>query len=163
MHAESRVETLIRLLGLTPHPEGGFYREVFRSAHTVAPADGRPLRQALTAIYFLLAAGQHSRWHRVGSDETWTHLEGGPLELLCVDAALSRQRRVLLGPAGPGVAPLHAVPAGAWQAARTLGAYTLAACHVGPGFTFEDFQMAGNDAPAREAIRALGAECGSLL
>ena len=128
MHATSRVDTLIRSLALTPHPEGGFYREVFRSAGNVAPADGRPPRQALTAIYFLLATGQHSCWHRVASDETWTHLEGDPLELLCFDSA--RLSRARLGTAGPGVVPLLAVPAGVWQAARPLGAYALVACRL---------------------------------
>lgn len=163
MHATSRVETLIRSLALTPHPEGGFYREVFRSTHNVFPTDNRPPRQALTAIYFLLAAGQHSCWHRVASDETWTHLEGEPLELLCFDANQSQLSRAFLGIAGPERKPLFAVPPGVWQAARPLGAYTLVACHVGPGFTFEDFQMARDDAAAMTAIRAQGSEYASLL
>ena len=162
MHA-ARVETLIRSLGLAPHPEGGYYREVFRSTRTVTPSGDRPRRQALTAIYFLLAAGQHSRWHRVGSDETWTFLEGEPLELFCFDATQSRRSRVLLGPVGLEMAPLQAVPAGIWQAARPLGSYTLAACHVGPGFAFADFQMASGDIAAAGAIRAQGEEYGSLL
>ncbi|MEI8243057.1 MAG: cupin domain-containing protein [bacterium] len=162
--ASCRIETLIRTLALAPHPEGGFYREVFRSPHRVAPADGRPVRQALTAIYFLLAAGQHSRWHCVASDETWTHLAGDPLELFCFDVVRSHASRVRLGAiAGQETTPLHAVPAGHWQAARPQGSYALVACHVGPGFTFDDFQMAGNDAAVAVAIRAQGEEYRSLL
>ena len=146
-----------------PHPEGGFYRELFRSAHNVTPTDGRPTRQAMTAIYFLLTAGQHSRWHRVVSDETWAHLEGDPLELLCFNPALARISRVCLGAAGPETTPLHAVPAGVWQAARPLGGYALVACHVGPGFTFDDFRMASDEAGAAIAIRAQGEDYGRLL
>ncbi len=69
MTAADRAARLIEELGLAPHPEGGWYREVHRSAAAVAPADGRPARAALTTIYFLLPAGSHSRWHRVASDE----------------------------------------------------------------------------------------------
>src|SRR5690349_13940265 len=83
-----RAQELIDTLKLAPHPEGGWYREMFRSAAQVAPADGRPARQALTTIYFLLEAHQHSRWHRVLSDEVWVHLEGAPLLLWTSDAAL---------------------------------------------------------------------------
>ena len=74
----TRVRQLIETLELQPHPEGGWYREVFRSTAHVTPADGRPARSAMTSIYFLLEAGQHSRWHRVVSDEVWVHLEGTP-------------------------------------------------------------------------------------
>ena len=79
---------LIETLGLAPHPEGGWYREVYRSASSVAPADGRPARDALTTIYFLLESHQHSRWHRVLSDEVWVYLGGVPLALYCCDAQL---------------------------------------------------------------------------
>jgi hypothetical protein len=72
-----RAETLIRTLQLSPHPEGGWYREIFRSARTVQPMDGRPARAGLTSIDFLLTRGQQSAWHRVRSDEAWHWLEGG--------------------------------------------------------------------------------------
>lgn len=163
MHAAARTDKLIRSLALAPHPEGGFYREVFRSPHTVTPSDGRPARPALTAIFFLLPAGQYSRWHRVTSDETWTHLEGAPLELICLDPATAQIRRVRLAPPGPETMPLHAVPAGVWQAAQPLDGYALVACHVGPGFQFTDFQLACNDAAAARAIRAQGEEYGRWL
>jgi predicted cupin superfamily sugar epimerase len=132
-----RAQELIETLQLTPHPEGGFFREVFRSAKTVTPSDGRPIRSALTTIYFLLPAGAYSRWHQVLSDEVWHFYEGAPLELLCDDAHWILGPVVLSGEQ----APVHTIPAGAWQAARSLGEYTLVGCTVGPGFDFADFSL----------------------
>ena len=83
-----RATELITQLNLERHPEGGYYREIFRSADLVSPADGRGPRAALTTIYFLLPAGTISRWHRVTSDEVWHLYEGGPLEVLSVDPQL---------------------------------------------------------------------------
>ena len=136
-----RVAELIRSLSLTPHPEGGHYREIWRSSERVAPADGRGGRSALTAIYFLLPAGAVSRWHRVRSDELWQHVEGAPLELALVPPDLTRLDRRLLGPLAPELEPMRGVPADCWQAARSLGSYTLVVCTVGPGFEFADFEM----------------------
>ena len=134
---------LIERLGLRPHPEGGHYREVHRSPATVVPDDGRPARPALTTIYFLLAAGEVSRWHRVLSDEAWHHHEGAPLELFLSDLEFTDVETVCVGPfdADAGIEPLRVVPAGTWQAARSTGAYTLVSCSVGPGFVFDDFVM----------------------
>src|SRR6185369_15637793 len=84
-----RAAELITKLNLERHPEGGYYREIFRSTDLVAPADGRGPRAALTTIYFLLPAGIVSRWHRVASDAVWHLYEGGPLEVLSVDPAIS--------------------------------------------------------------------------
>ncbi|HEX8359030.1 MAG TPA: cupin domain-containing protein [Longimicrobium sp.] len=142
-----RARELVKLLGLQPHPEGGAFREVFRSPLTVQPADSRSERSALTAIYFLLADGGASRWHRVASDESWCWLEGDLLELWRMPEAAGPAEREVLGPVSDGVHALGVVPAGEWQAARTLGAYTLVACMVGPGFDFADFQML-SDLPA---------------
>ncbi len=137
----ARADDLIAALSLQPHPEGGWYAEVFRSPSGVTPADARGARSALTTIYFLLTAGQVSRLHRVRSDEAWHYYEGDPLELRvsCGDW-LAGERRVL-GPLGPEVSPVHVVPAGWWQGARPLGAYTLVGCTVGPGFDFADFEL----------------------
>jgi uncharacterized protein len=128
---------------------------VFRSRNVVAPADRRGDRPSLTTIYFLLASGQQSRWHRVLSDEVWHFYEGDPLELWTLDASLERLERTLLGPylpdpthADPTTRPVHVVPAGSWQAARPMGDYTLAGCTVAPGFDFEDFSMLGDDPAA---------------
>jgi predicted cupin superfamily sugar epimerase len=137
----SRAAELIDRLDLQPHPEGGFYREVFRSARRVQPYDARPARSALTLIYFLLVDGGCSRWHRVASDEAWSWVEGDALELLRIDAGLAAFARETLGAPGEGCEAAGVVPAGDWQAARTTGAYTLVTCAVGPGFDFADFEM----------------------
>lgn len=140
-----RALQLIAQLQLQPHPEGGWYREVFRSQGQVTPQDGRPTRSALTSIYFLLEAAQHSRWHRVLSDEVWVHLEGAPLDLWTWNAVDGLLHGAALGPAGAATLPQHVVEAGLWQAARPQAndsaGYTLVACMVGPGFDFSDFSM----------------------
>lgn len=144
-----RAAELVRTLSLTPHPEGGFYREIHRSA-----VDRPALRAALTEIYFLLAADEHSRWHRIDADEVWHHLEGGPLELLWFRDGDSDVTRLQLAPvAEDGARPVAVVPAGAWQAARPLGAYTLAACTVAPGFEFSSFRLLSDDPAAGAALR----------
>lgn len=142
-----RAAQLVSTLGLQPHPEGGHFRELFRSPSRVQPGDGRGERSALTTIYFLLRAGEHSRLHRVTSDEVWHFYEGDPLELVWTDPESAGLQRARLGPVGPGTAPVAVVPAGGWQAARSTGAYTLVGCSVGPGFDFADFRMLG-DTPA---------------
>ncbi len=147
MHA--RAAHLIDLLELTPHPEGGLFGEVYRSAARVRPLDGRTDRSALTTIYFLLVSGEPSRWHRVASDEAWHYYEGDPLELLVADAGFRDVTHRLIGRVGDGVQPTHVVLAGQWQAARSTGSYTLVGCTVGPGFEFADFEML--DARSEEA------------
>lgn len=149
----TRAHDLIDLLHLQPHPEGGFYGEVHRSTEMVTPADGRPTRRALTTIYFLLADGQYSRWHRLVSDEVWHFYEGDPLELFWLNPETQGFHCVVLGPVGEGQAPVAVVPAGCWQAARPLGAYTLAGCSVGPGFDFADFTLLVDHAGAAERMR----------
>jgi predicted cupin superfamily sugar epimerase len=136
-----RAAELIDLLGLQPHPEGGFYREIFRSALRVQPEDARPPRDALTLIYFLLVDGGCSRWHRVASDEAWSWVEGDALELLRIDAGLAAFTRERLGAPADRRQAVAVIAAGEWQAARTAGAYTLVTCAVGPGFDFADFTM----------------------
>lgn len=159
-----RATELIAQLSLEPHPEGGFYRETFRSGGLVAPADGRGSRAALTTIYFLLPAGAASRWHRVTSDEVWHFHEGGPLELLELDAECSTLSRHRLGPYSAGSqAPAYTIPAGHWQAARPLGDYTLAVCTVGPGFDFADFTMLTHDAAHATRVRAAWPELAPLI
>ena len=125
---------------MRPHPEGGHYAEVFRSTHRVEVLDRSVQRVAITTIYFLLASGEHSRWHRVQSDEIWHYHEGDAIALLLFDD--QGLRRLRLGPVARETRPTIVVPAGTWQAARTIGAYTLAGCTVGPGFEFADFSLA---------------------
>lgn len=159
---ESRATELVRLLDLRPHPEGGHYRETWRSPARVA-ASGRASRSALTTIYFLLCRGESSAWHRVRSDEAWHLYEGGPLELLLASPGFGTLRRVILGPAGPDGGPAFTVPADWWQAARPLGDHALCGCTVGPGFEFEDFTLLRENADEREALRIAAPELASLL
>ena len=153
-----RALQLIEQLQLQPHPEGGWYREVFRSQGHVVPQDGRPARSALTSIYFLLEATQQSRWHRVLSDEVWVHLEGAPLDLWTWDAANGSLQSTVLGPVSPAMMPQHVVAAGLWQAARPqagdAAGHVLVACTVGPGFDFSDFRMMAPDGEEARRIAA---------
>ena len=150
MHA--RAADLIETLGLQPHPEGGWFREVFRSSDVVT-RDGAA-RDALSSIYYLLAAGQLSRWHVVALDEVWSFHEGEPLELLTYDPGEGRVEVLKLGPvSSDGARPQHVVPRGVWQAARPTGAYSLVGCQVGPGFDYADFQFLA-DLPEADEIFA---------
>jgi len=158
-----RAAELVGLLELKPHPEGGYFREIFRSSLHVSPADGRPVRNALTTIFFLLVEGQFSRWHGVASDEVWHLYEGGPLELCVATRDGGAVTRIRLGTAGPGETPTHTVPAYHWQAARPLGAYALAGCTVGPGFEFEDFRFLADDPSASGSLRAAAPDLAALL
>jgi predicted cupin superfamily sugar epimerase len=127
---------IIARLGLQPHPEGGHYRETFRDVR--CDADGRAFS---TAIYFLLARGERSHWHRIDAVEAWHHYAGSALTLRIADEA--GQRRVRLGPdLAAGEQPQAIVPPHAWQAAETTGDWTLVGCTVAPGFDFAKFEMA---------------------
>jgi predicted cupin superfamily sugar epimerase len=131
-----RAEDVIALLDLKPHPEGGHFRETFRDERLFAD------RAASTAIYFLLAAGEVSRWHRVDAVETWHFYAGAPLRLvLSADGKGTREERLGVDLAA-GERPQAVVPARCWQAAESLGAWTLVGCTVAPGFVFEAFEMA---------------------
>jgi len=125
-------EETVRRLGLVPHPEGGFYRETFRSPFKVRLSDGRE-RSASTAIYYLLPQGAWSAWHRVQADEVWHLYEGAPLQLFRLGMEPARLDRR---------SPQAVVPAGVWQAALPDGGATLCGCTVAPGFEFEDFELA---------------------
>ncbi len=127
---------VIRLLGLEPHPEGGHFRETFRDARQ---CDGRAVS---TAIYFLLARGERSHWHRIDAVEIWHWYAGAPLALE-IAAESGRIERLTLGSAlVAGEQPQAIVPAQAWQAAQSLGDWTLCGCTVAPGFDFKAFELA---------------------
>jgi predicted cupin superfamily sugar epimerase len=143
------VSDLIDRFGLQPHPEGGWYRELHRSEAQVIRGDGQ-LRSGLTAILFLLEAGGVSRWHRVsGAAETWHFAAGDDLELLILPPDADRVQRHRLGSLRSDGAsePLAVVPDGHWQAARSLGSWSLVSCCVAPGFSFADFSLL-RDLPA---------------
>lgn len=128
---------VIEALGLAPHPEGGHYREIWRDE----PADGG--RGAGTAIYFLLAAGERSHWHRVDAAEAWHWYAGAPLRLSVAESGGEARQDHRLGPdLGAGEAPFAVVPPGFWQAAGSLGTWTLVGCTVSPAFSFAGFTLA---------------------
>lgn len=131
-------------LDLAPHPEGGWYAETYRHADGVETAVGT--RSLGTAIYFLLAPGESSAWHRVTSDELWFHHRGGPLRLWIAGdgAGPGEATELLLGSdLAAGHRPQALVPAGSWQAARPADEAVLVSCVVVPGFDFEDFTLGG--------------------
>src|SRR6476469_6136523 len=125
-------DEIVRLLDLEPHPEGGRFRETFRDTATVA-SGADAARAASTAIYFLLRAGEVSRWHRVDAAEVWHWYAGAPLMLGIAEGAEKREIRLGTGLLA-GERPQAVVPARAWQQAQSLGAWTLVGCTVAPGF-----------------------------
>jgi predicted cupin superfamily sugar epimerase len=130
------VAAIVDRLGLAPHPEGGWYAETWR--HDAGDSG----RGAGTAIYYLLAAGQRSHWHRVDATEIWHFYAGAPLRLR-IHEGDGPTREVMLGTdVLGGQVPQAVVPDGAWQAAEPTGPWTLVGCTVSPGFTFEGFVLA---------------------
>ena len=127
-------DEIIARHGLVPHPEGGHYRETFRAVAT----DGG--RGAVASIYYLLKAGEISHWHRIDAVEIWHYHAGAALRLeLSLDGSdITRHR---LGP-GDDAEPQVTVPVGAWQSARSEGAWTLVGCTVAPAFEFAGFELA---------------------
>jgi len=140
----TEADQIIAKLGLHPHPEGGWYRQTW-----VGPElhIGTDTRASGTAILFLLKAGERSHWHRVDADEIWIWNAGAPL-MLSLGETVARDIRM-----GPNVLAddqaQAVVPAGHWQAARSLGDWSLVTCTVSPGFRFEGFDLAdpGFDLP----------------
>jgi uncharacterized protein len=129
---------IIARLGLQPHPEGGHYREMYRGAPLVEGG-----RSPGTAIYFLLREGERSHWHRVvDADEIWHHYAGAPLELSLSEDGRTVKHLRLGTDLGLGERPQGVVPRAAWQAARSLGAWTLVGCTVSPAFDFSGFELA---------------------
>lgn len=138
-----RARSLIRKLKLIPHPEGGYYREIHRAGETVKTSRGE--RSAMTTIYFLMPRGECSRFHRVKSDEVWHHYEGAALRLIRLNPNLFEAEEIRLGALDGKAAPVAVIARGQWQAAESLGDYTLVGCSVGPGFDFADFEMIDAD------------------
>jgi uncharacterized protein len=127
---------IIARLALQPHPEGGHYRETFRDSR--CDADGRAFS---TAIYFLLARGERSHWHRIDAIEVWHYYAGSALSLQIADDG--GRRVVGLGPdLAAAEQPQAIVPPYAWQAAESTGDWTLVGCTVAPGFDFAKFELA---------------------
>jgi predicted cupin superfamily sugar epimerase len=139
MARASTAADIIARLELKPHPEGGHFRETFHDARL--DANGRSVS---TAIYFLLARGERSHWHRIDAVEVWHFYAGSALTLEIADG--EGQRVVILGPdLAAGEAPQAIVPARAWQSAESNGDWTLVGCTVAPGFDFATFELAQKD------------------
>jgi predicted cupin superfamily sugar epimerase len=150
------IQEIIDRLGLAPHPEGGFYREIYRSRLTVAhpsvPDGVDPTRATATGIYFLLPADDFSAFHRVRwTDEIWHLYAGGPLELHVIDRDGGYEKRVLTADLACGE-PTSTVEAGCWQAARVAPGeeWALGGCTVAPAFEFADFEMPAADEIVRQ-------------
>lgn len=130
-------EEIVRLLELSPHPEGGFYRETFRDP---SPSGGRGHS---TAVYYLLRRGESSAWHRVtDAAEVWHFYAGAPLALTLWSEGSGRETVRLGADLVAGERPQALVAAGVWQAAQSLGDWTLVGCTVAPAFEFASFEMA---------------------
>ena len=142
--AQMTADQIIAQLNLTPHPEGGHYRQTWIAD---APEGTRP---AGTAIYFLLKAGEVSHWPRVDAAEIWHYYAGAPLILSLAKTDAGPAQDLTLGPdLAAGQLPQHIVPPHHWQAARSTGDWTLVGCTVSPAFQFEGFELAapGFDIP----------------
>ena len=126
---------IIQTLGLLPHPEGGHYRETWRH-------DNGDARGAGTSIYYLLQAGERSHWHRVDAAETWHFYSGAPLELLMYTDGGEVVRHVLGPHIVGGERPQITVAPNEWQAACSLGDFSLVGCTVSPAFEFAHFELA---------------------
>lgn len=136
----SSAAEIIRLLELQPHPEGGHFREMFRDP---CQMEGRAVS---TAIYYLLRKGERSHWHRVDAAEVWHHYAGAPLALHVAESEQAKPATNVLGEnIAAGERPQIVVAEGYWQAAESLGDWTLVGCTVAPGFEFSGFELARKD------------------
>jgi predicted cupin superfamily sugar epimerase len=152
------IEEIVRLLGLAPHPEGGFYRETYRAPlvlpHEAIAATHGGARAASTAIHFLVPRGSFSALHRIASDEVWHFYAGAPLEIVEISPSGVLHTTRLGNALAEGETPQHVVPAGAWFGSRLAhgtearGDHALVGCTVAPGFDFADFELAARDALA---------------
>lgn len=131
---------VVKLLEMAPHPEGGWFRETWRSDETDEAG-----RAVGTAIYYLLDVDSFSHWHRVDADEIWHYYAGAPLALSVSRDGVDAEARHLGPMLAAGQRPQLRVPKGWWQSATSLGAWTLVGCTVSPGFDFQGFEMAPRD------------------
>lgn len=160
----SEAMAIVQALSLLPHPEGGYYRETYRSAESIPEAGLPPRfqgeRSFSTAIYFLLGSGEFSAFHRIQSDETWHYYKGSSALAIHVILADGSYRLIRLGPRTEAGEVFQAtVPAGAWFASEPCdpAGFALVGCTVSPGFDFLDFEMADGHRLAQdhEAMAAL--------
>ncbi len=154
--SENRIKQLVSELNLSPHREGGFYKEIYRSTDNVLAPERfggeKPERLAATLIYYLLSKNDFSAFHRIKSDETWIYLEGSPLLVHVLDKNTKKYSINKVGPLSSNVLPNYTVPYGNWFAAEVEDqeSYSLVSCFVAPGFEFRDFEMADRQALLEE-------------
>lgn len=134
---ENAKQRLIETYHLEPHVEGGYFRQTYASDSRLSSPSHGKTRSALTHIYFLLTAGEISRFHRVCHDEVWNFYEGAPLSLHCLSGG--KLETVVLG--ADANSYCHVIPPNCYQAAESSGDYSLVGCTVAPGFVFEDFSF----------------------
>jgi predicted cupin superfamily sugar epimerase len=145
---DQQIRELVDRLQLKPHPEGGFYREIYRSEGVIGNRELGPAfegsRNYATGIYFLLTAGNFSAFHRIRQDEVWHFYKGAPLDLHIISPGGERLSHVVGNEIMAGQHPQVTVPAGCWFASgvRGAGSYSLVGCTVSPGFDFRDFELA---------------------
>ncbi len=160
----NKAEDWIRRLDLKPHPEGGFYREIYRSPEIV-PRAGLPARfpgdrAFATSIYFLLSTGHVSRFHRLRADEIWHLYEGGPVALHVLEPGMGHRRLVLGRDAEAGQAHQQVLRAGWWFGAELEpeADFVMVGCTLAPGFEFEDFELGRR----RDLLAAFPAQAGLI-
>ncbi|ETR74204.1 MAG: hypothetical protein OMM_00398 [Candidatus Magnetoglobus multicellularis str. Araruama] len=152
MDINKHAAQLIQRLDLVKHPEGGYYREVYRSESVfVSPKNGQK-RHAMTDIFFLLLAGQKSRFHRIIHDEIWHFYKGDPLTLIDIQADNLEMSRITLGNTNSQLTFKHWIRGYNWQSAYTNGEYSLVGCTVAPGFEFDDFSFLHDNPEASRRI-----------
>ena len=140
MNANQKNIEIIKQFNLSPHPEGGWFKEIVRSKSSLTREDGQR-RNFITGIYYLLERGNKSAWHRVkNADEIWIYLRGDPLNLWYLDNNNKLIRNIILDSNNP----VEMIPSGHWQAAQSKGEFTFVCCCVGPGFDFKDFELLRN-------------------
>ena len=151
MNFDKNTSDIINQFKLSIHPEGGWYREIFRGEDYVTRKDCQK-RTNITSIYYLLCKGENSSWHRVNNaDEIWIFLQGSPLNLRCLDEDNKKIKNLNLHTNNP----IEIIPAGYWQCASTSGEFTLTSCCVGPGFDFLDFEMLRDLDPSLRPSKAI--------
>ena len=142
------------------HPEGGRFREVYRSGNTVTSKNGA-VRSAVTHIYFSLNPGEVSRFHKVSSDEVWNFYDGPGLYLYTWDGSATPP--VCTELSADSNCFCHVVPAGIWQAAEPVSEKILVGCTVAPGFEFSDFELIDPDSRAAEQLISIAPEMAGFI
>jgi len=133
---------VITALGLTTHPEGGAFKELYRSELGVSVHWSEDLRSASTCILFMLRTGEMSRLHKICSDEIWAYHLGGPMEVVEINPATGEVTKTVVGPSLGEHKLIHVVKAGMWFGSRPASSqWSLCSCFVSPGFDWRDFQM----------------------